>query len=389
MQKIENFTTRTNKIIAFVDYKPAELKKTKRWQVVYYCKHPITQEFQCFRIAVKPIANLTERTKFGKMIAYNINKKLDSGWLPYYSDISNKDFKTFEYCKELFLQQTEAEVNSGLKRIDTLRSYTSYLKMITKYTVDKKQPLKLMFDFNSAFVVNYLDWIHYDRKNSARTHNNHLRFIGTFINFCISHGWLKENFAAAIKTKREGSKIRQILTEVEKLKLKQYRAQNPDYFTACMLTYFCFIRRTELTKLKVSDVHLDDNFITVDEKISKNHKTENVTIPNEYKNIIAAHCAEANKNDFLFSKDYKPGPTQIDPKRVSEVWNKFRLEFKVDKKYQFYSLKDSGITELLNSGIPAIKVRDQARHHDIRITESYAARNKSCDDFVRKSNFEF
>ena len=53
-----------------------------------------------------------------------------------------------------------------------------------------------------------------------------------------------------------------------------------------MATYYCFIRSTELTKLKVSDVNLSENFITVSANNSKNKKTQNVTIPNNYKELI-------------------------------------------------------------------------------------------------------
>ena len=68
---------------------------------------------------------------------------------------------------------------------------------------------------------------------------------------------------------------------------------------------------------------------------------------------------------------------------------KYRKIFGFDDKYQFYSLKDTGITDLLNSSIPAIKVRDQARHYDLKITESYTARNKFADETLRNSSFEF
>lgn len=101
------------------------------------------------------------------------------------------------------------------------------------------------------------------------------------------------------------------------------------------------------------------------------------------------HLKDAKQTDWLFGKGFKAGALQIDPKRVSEKWEKFRQEKNVAAKYQFYSLKDTGITDLLLSGIPAIKVRDQARHHDLRITESYTQRNKTCDDVVRNSAFSF
>lgn len=389
MQKSKVNSSRIVQTVLFVDYKPAELKKNKRWEIVYYAKHPVKQVFERFRVAVPQMKMISERTRHAQTIVVEINKKLQSGWLPYYSQIDNNDFKTFDYCKKLFLEQTEKEVKTNIKRPDTLRSYKSYLNMIDKFCTDKPYKINLMFDFNKAFVVNYLDWIYFDRKNSTRTYNNHLLFIGTFVNFCINHGWLKENFTTTISKKREGDKVRQILTEAEKTKLKEYKTDNPEYFVLCMLTYFCFVRRTELTKLKVSDIDLKNNFITLDENISKNRKTETVTIPNDFLLLLVDHLKDAKKTDWLFGKGFKAGALQIDPKRVSEKWEKFRQEKNVAAKYQFYSLKDTGITDLLLSGIPAIKVRDQARHHDLRITESYTQRNKTCDDIVRNSAFSF
>ena len=38
---------------------------------------------------------------------------------------------------------------------------------------------------------------------------------------------------------------------------------------------------------------------------------------------------------------------------------------------QWYSLKDTGITDLLKAGIPLIDVKNQARHYSIKMTESY------------------
>lgn len=378
------------KAIAFVDYKPAELKINTQWLVVYYCKHPITGIVERFRVTVPVIASRTERIKHGKKIALSINSKLESGWLPYYSNTGAKEFKTYEYCAAQFIEQTQKEVAKNTKRIDTLRSYTSFLSMIGKYVEEKNVKLRMMLDFNSAFVVNYLDWIYYDRENSPRTYNNHLLFIGTFVNYCVSRGYLKENFTTSIIRKKELEKKRQIFTVDEKEKLKLLKEENFNFFVLCMGTYFCFLRRTEMTKLKVSDVFLKDGYIVITSDNSKNRKSESVTIPNAYLPLLAQHLEKANNDDFLFSgSDFKTGKTQLKPKKISDTWDLFRKEKKIESMYQFYSLKDTGITDLLNNGVPAIKVRDQARHYDLKITEGYTARNKSCDETVRNCDFTF
>lgn len=375
--------------LAFVDYKPAEIRIGKQWLIVYYAKNPITKELERFRVTIPKIESATERKKHAKKIVVAINAKLESGWLPWYSESAANQFKTYEHCYKKFIAQTAAEVAKGSKRADTLRSYTSHFSMITKYLLEQNAKLNLIVEFNHAFVVNYLDWIYYDRGNSARTHNNHLLFIGTFVNYCISRGYLKENFTTGISRKTESEKVRQVLTNDIKSKLRKLQEKDRGYFVLCMVTYYCFIRRTELTKLKVSDVNLNKSFIMLDAKISKNRKTEAVTIPNELLVLLADHLKSANNNDYVFSDDFKPGTKIVAPKKISDRWEKFRKANSIPAIYQFYSLKDTGITDLLKAGIPAIKVRDQARHHDLKITEKYTARNQDCDNVVKNSNFVF
>lgn len=389
MPETKNSTSHV-KAIAFIDYKPAELRINNQWLVVYYAKNPVSKSLERFRVTIPLMQSKVERLKYGKKIVLEINKKLETGWLPFYSGSDSNEFRTFNYCTTQFLDQTKKEVANNTKRSDTLRSYTSYISMIEKYCIDKKIDIKMIFEFNKSFVVNYLDWIYFDRKNSPRTYNNHLGFILGFVNYCISRGWLKENFCMSILKKKNASKIRQILTVVEKEKVKRLQNDNFGYFTLCMATYFCFIRRTELTKLKVEAINLQGNYITINEKISKNRKTENVTIPNAYLPIIAKQILNAKMDDFIFSdNDFKPGKTPISARKISYVWSKFRIGNKIGVEYQFYSLKDTGITDLLNSGMAAIKVRDQARHHDLKITESYTPRNQNCDESIKNSSVIF
>src|SRR5690606_13440716 len=112
-------------------------------------------------------------------ITLEINKKLDAGWLPYYDMQNVSDYKTVEYCFEKFLTQIKSDKDKNEKRSDTIRSYISHITMLRKYIASKRN-INLILEFNKAFVVNYLDWIFYERKNSARTYNNHLNFIGGF-----------------------------------------------------------------------------------------------------------------------------------------------------------------------------------------------------------------
>jgi integrase len=157
-----------------------------------------------------------------------------------------------------------------------------------------------------------------------------------------------------------------------------------------MSTYFCFIRNTELGKVKVWMFNLKENSIFLPKEISKNKKDEVVTIPSQFLLQLKKHIGNANTNDYVFSSDhFNPGIKRMPVRKIASAWDLLRTDLELESKYQFYGLKDTGITDLLNSGVAAIKVRDQARHYDIKITEMYTPRNKVCDAVIQNANISF
>lgn len=52
-----------------------------------------------------------------------------------------------------------------------------------------------------------------------------------------------------------------------------------------------------------------------------------------------------------------------------------RDSLKMPAAYQFYSLKDTGITEMLEAGVPAKFVKELADHHSLEMTEKYTHRS--------------
>ena len=178
-------------------------------------------------------------------------------------------------------------------------------------------------------------------------------------------------------------------TDIKDL-LKNLEVENKAYYTLCMCTYYCFLRRTELTKLLVKNISLDTGTITIEATASKNKKTDVVTIPNVFLPLLAEHIVKANNNDFVFSSNnFKTGGVALQPKKISDTWEKFRKKYSVAKEHQFYGLKDTGITDLLQMGVPTLKVKNQARHHSITMTEKYVPHNKKVDDYLKNLEYSF
>ncbi|SHM71373.1 tyrosine-type recombinase/integrase [Flavobacterium chilense] len=390
MQNSEKSTLSRNKSIAFIDYKPAELKKNKEWMIVYYAKHPATGILERQRLRVPCLNSVTDRTVHAKRIVLEINNKLASGWSPYLEQ-TGKNYKTFKEVVIGFLNSLEKQFKDNVLRQDTLRTYNSNLNLFQQFLIEKNIKITFAVEINQNLCTKYLDWVYIDRNNSPRTRNNHLIFIKLFCSFLVSRGVLKENPTLGIKPMKTSSKTRQVFPQNIKNKINEkLLSYDNGFFCLCMTTYFCFIRNTELGKLKVGMVNLKESSIFLPKEISKNKKDEFVTIPSQFLEILKKHIGNGLLQDYLFSSnDFKVGATQMPVRKIATAWEKVREELKLESKYQFYSFKDTGITDLLNSGVPAIKVRDQARHYDIKITELYTPRNKGCDITIQGANVTF
>src|SRR5690606_38764315 len=98
-----------------------------------------------------------------------------------------------------------------------------------------------------------------------------------------------------------------------------------NYYVLTLIIYSCFIRRRELTLLKVENVKLHQNIIQVPASVSKNKKDEIVTIPNALVELLAIHLQSANNSDYLFSQNnFKPGKEYLNPKKISDYFASMR-----------------------------------------------------------------
>lgn len=366
-------TQKTKTTRSYIDFVPAELRENKRWEIIYYVKDPYTDKLKRKANRVRPMKNKTERRKLAKRMILEINRKLERGWNPFLNSSEAKGFMKFTDACKLFLRRTEKEVKSNDKRYDTLRSYRSFINNITNYLIEIGEENMFVIKFSSDLVRDFLDVVYYDRENSARTRNNYLNFINTLSEWLIKHNYISKNPTTRIELIPSKTKTRIVIPDNTKNEIfKKLKEINPSYFVLCLVCYYCLVRRTEITKLKVRDVMIKNGILYVEKEASKNKKSMPVTIPDALVPYLVEHLKSANSSDFLFSEDnYIPGKSRLAPKKISDEWSKLRKTMNLPREYQWYSLKDTGITNLLKAGVPLIAVRDQARHHSSLQTDAY------------------
>ena len=59
------------------------------------------------------------------------------------------------------------------------------------------------------------------------------------------------------------------------------------------------------------------------------------------------------------------------PKYFCDRWKRVAKALGFPSEYKFYSLKDTGITDMIRSGEDLLAVRDQARHSSLQMTDLY------------------
>ena len=320
----------TKSRIPLVNFVPAELKKGKVWRIEFYVEDPTTEDDRLKRIQrrVKPIQNLRERERYGKRMAAEVNRKLERGWNPIIEQEAPGALRRLKDVKETYLNNLKKQVKDQTLRPDTLRAYTSYLENIFEFLRSTDNENLFCLKWDRAIVGEFLDYIYYDRDNSPRTYNNYLGFISTFSTWLIRKGFVKANPAQAFKKKPKGEKKRQIFSREDlQIIFSEVSKRDQYFYTIISMIYYQLTRRTEMTKIRVSDISLANRTILLRPEVSKNKKRQTVTIVKEFIPILAIHLTKASNSDFLFSaNNFLPGCEALEPKKISDTWAKFRKE---------------------------------------------------------------
>jgi site-specific recombinase XerD len=75
---------------------------------------------------------------------------------------------------------------------------------------------------------------------------------------------------------------------------------------------------------------------------------------------------------FVIGHELKPNLKPLQCAYLSKHWIKLRKKLNLSKEMQLYSLRDSGIFEMLKSGIDPLSVKQHADHHSLEMTTIYS-----------------
>ncbi|MDY3215905.1 MAG: integrase [Sodaliphilus sp.] len=346
-----------------------KLHTGSKWYVDFYAYDPATDTMRRKKFHLDNIGKITERRKRANEMIESLTKLLRSGWSPWINAETNRSYTLLEDA----LEKYEAYVER-MPKYKTRKAYTSRLNIFRKYNASRLLPIRYVYQFDTAFVSDFLDYIFLDRETNARTRNNYRQWCASLATFFIEKQYLTTNPVEKIKTIAETGKKRQPLTAQMLHELEQHlREVHPYFYLACMMEYYTFIRPEELTHVKLADINVKEQSVFISAEVSKNKHDGKVGLNAKIIMFMIDLGVFKYPNDYyLFGpKVSRPSATRSDSEMFRRQWNTLvRKGLKWADCYQFYSLKDSGLRDLANAeGI--VIARDQARHTDVATTNKY------------------
>lgn len=353
---------------SLLTFKPAQLSIGKEWFVYYYVTNPTTEKLVRRKIKLNHISSISQRKKHATHVINSINQKLYSGWNPFLEESAPRGFSNLIEVLDLFLRTKKKELRS-----DSFRTYNSFVEMLKNWLVKSGREKLCVANFNRMDAMRYMDDIDQEKNLSNSTFNNYMRFNRLVFAWLIDHGYCVENHFIDIKKRMTSEKQRILIPENTRNDIKEYlEATDYDFLIVCLLVFHALIRPKEITYLKPEAFSLNNQTIFLSGQFTKNKRDRIITIPNALMPYLAQwNFNAASNSEFIYGENFKPGKTPINARRFSKKWDKLRTQLKLDSKMKLYSLRDSGIVQMLNDGISPEEVMKQADHASLEITTVY------------------
>lgn len=384
----------------FTPYTPAVLRKNCHGYVIeYYFLNGLTGEQERRTIKMNRIRKrcqtAAEFKQYAQSVICNLNIKLANGWSPMGEVQNTREFVPLPQIIDQYMREKASELSSS-----SLPAYRSFTGRLREW-IETQYPQCNCALFTKLMAVQFLDWIWSGKSAryncgkkmnqaanhiSERAYNSNLKLGRAFFSWCINKCYAKENPFEAIKPKRTKQKTRTLIPEPIRLQIDAYWAEhNPAMQLMCRLVYTALLRPVEATRVQVHQIRYDRDCIVMPCEQTKNGKERVGRLDASLKELLRQYTAGAGPTDYLFSnREWKPGKKPKNSQMFAKEWMKMREALKLPTKYQLYSLRDTGISDLMHDGVADIDVMHAAGHSDLSMTTRYA--DHIDDDLIARIN---
>ncbi len=332
---------------------------------------------------LKHIKGKRAKREYAEGVASRIRDELKAGWNPWMQQTDDLVYVRWEDACERYKAYLAKQLNEHNMRPESVASYMSYQRVLMRWVTAERKNVKYAYQFDKRLVDAFLDYVFIDKDNSIQTRNNYLSWVKSFSSWMLGKSYIEQDPTASIpRMKMKGhGKNRDVIPDSVLKGIHDYlETHNRHYLLACYLLHYLFVRPHEIARLKIEDFSLHNKTLLIHGDVAKNWQDAVVTLPvHVIELMLDLDVFQSPGSYYLFSDDFKPGREFRSEKCFRDYWTRvLRKDLKFSDRYKFYSLKDTGITNMLRANTDVLSVRDQARHSSILITDMYNSRSSAC-----------
>ena len=367
------------------------------WYISFYAFDPYQEKLRRKRIRISPkFKKVSDKRMYANDLLERITLELRQGWNPWVSYASPEQYATWQDVCDAYRAYITKAMSESLLRAKTWKGYTSFLNNFNDWNDSQPRPIHYVFQFDKKVLSRFVDWLWLDKGLSVRTRDNYVTWLKIFSKWLLSRSYVESDPAASLQAiggKIKSNKNRTVIPHEAMARLREYlKETNKHFLLACYILYYCFIRPNEMSYIQLRHISIERGTIHIPAFSSKNGKEGTVTLPDVVLRLMIELDIFKNPDDYyLFSKGLKPGKKRHSAKQFTDYWSHYiRKQLRFPMEWKFYSLKDTGITDLIKENTDLLTVRNQARHHSLLMTDIYTPHDiEEANEVIKKRKADF
>ena len=357
-----------------IGWTPPVLHQASECYVSFKAYDPSCSRMRLKKIMLGHIKGKRNQRIYGEALIKRLTQKLLEGWNPWIEESRPEEYALFdEVCDKYNMYLSKMTKEGGITA-GTKSNYEHKLAFMRKW-IAKSQHITYIYQFNKKLISDFLDYILIDRNNNLRTKNNYIGWLKSFSSYLIARGYLTSNPTLGLNTSTKlGPKNRDVIPNEILIEIKSYLTkENKHYLLACYMIHYLFVRPGEMCFLKIKDLSEGKRTLTLSGIHTKNGHDAVITIPNHVIGLMRElEIFSAPPDYYIFSNDFRPGSERIKAIAFTRFWtSNVKKALNLSDVYKLYSLKDTGITNMIKAKTDLLSVRDQARHSSVKVTNIY------------------
>ncbi len=368
--------------------------KKGAWYVYFQVRDPVTGKMRPFKYyrGFRSKKTAKERRAWGDKLTQELTQKLRAGWTPLddgeyviYSDnleyehvikrfqAQRRTVKNSRYFLNDFLNEKQQSL-----RPNTFKTYKSKLRIYCDWLDNKGYGDYDVSAITNKIIREFIRFLSEKENLDKLTVEKYVQILNGFFKYLkkINKALINPVFDIPIPPKKADLGARPISSHDLKELLPAIKEHDPQLYLACMMIYYLSLRpQQELRLLKIKDIDLYNNVVTIVDGHAKCAR-RTINIPNPLRDLCNDYMlGRYNREYYVFGKGGVPGACPTGKNTLRCRFNRMRDKLGLPDTYKFYSFKHTGGGKLLEIGATIEEIRDHMGHKSIDTTYRYIRRH--------------